>query len=85
MTRQPGSDRTGVELGETPGPARARGLGCTYAWVGTEADNDPARGLYERAGGAGRPSRSCSTAGISPRPETRRPAETRSAPARTFS
>ena len=44
-----------MELGETPGPARARGLGCTYAWVGTEADNDPARGLYERTGGGGEP------------------------------
>ena len=35
--------------------ARARALGCTYAWVGTEEDNLPARRLYERAGGAAEP------------------------------
>ena len=55
VTRHLGSDRTGVGFGATPGPARARGLSCTYAWVGTEADNDPARGLYERAGGVAEP------------------------------
>ena len=25
--------------------------GCAYAWLGTEADNAPARGLYRKAGG----------------------------------
>lgn len=35
--------------------AHARALGCTYAWVGTEADNVAARALYERAGGAAEP------------------------------
>ena len=49
------SDRAGVEFGATPGPAHARDLGCTYAWVGTEADNAPGRGLYERAGGVAEP------------------------------
>jgi aminoglycoside 6'-N-acetyltransferase I len=32
--------------------AHGRTLGCTEAWLGTEEDNVPARGLYERAGGA---------------------------------
>jgi len=32
-----------------------RALGCTYAWVGTEADNVPARTLYARAGGDAEP------------------------------
>jgi aminoglycoside 6'-N-acetyltransferase I len=31
--------------------ARARQLGCTEAWVATELDNEPARGLYTAAGG----------------------------------
>jgi aminoglycoside 6'-N-acetyltransferase I len=31
--------------------AHGRALGCTEAWLGTEEDNVPARGLYERAGG----------------------------------
>ena len=35
--------------------AHARAIGCTYAWVGTEADNVAARTLYERAGGAAEP------------------------------
>lgn len=30
--------------------AHGRSLGCTEAWLGTEHDNAPARGLYERAG-----------------------------------
>jgi hypothetical protein len=55
VTRHLGSDRAGVEFGATPGTAHARDLGCTYAWVGTEADNAPARGLYERAGGVAEP------------------------------
>lgn len=32
--------------------AHGRVLGCTEAWLGTEADNSAARRLYERAGGA---------------------------------
>ena len=55
VTRHLGSDRSGVEFGATPGPAHARDLDCTSAWVGTEADNAPARGLYERAGGVAEP------------------------------
>ena len=35
--------------------AHGRRLGCTEAWVGTENDNAAARGLYEKAGGAGEP------------------------------
>jgi ribosomal protein S18 acetylase RimI-like enzyme len=35
--------------------AHGRALGCTEAWVGTEADNIAARGLYERAGGSAEP------------------------------
>ncbi len=35
--------------------ARGRTLGCTEAWLGTEADNEPARALYEQAGGAPEP------------------------------
>ena len=35
--------------------AHARTLGCTYAWVGTEEDNAPARRLYESVGGAAEP------------------------------
>jgi aminoglycoside 6'-N-acetyltransferase I len=31
--------------------AHGRTLGCTEAWLGTELDNVPARGLYESAGG----------------------------------
>ncbi|MEO7521404.1 MAG: GNAT family N-acetyltransferase [Gemmatimonas sp.] len=30
--------------------AHGRTLGCTEAWLGTEEDNLPARGLYEHAG-----------------------------------
>jgi aminoglycoside 6'-N-acetyltransferase I len=30
-------------------------LGCEEAWVGTEADNAPARGLYESCGATGEP------------------------------
>jgi ribosomal protein S18 acetylase RimI-like enzyme len=30
---------------------RGRGLGCTEAWVATEASNTPARALYESLGG----------------------------------
>jgi aminoglycoside 6'-N-acetyltransferase I len=30
-----------------------RDLGCEEAWVGTEVDNEPARGLYARFGDAG--------------------------------
>jgi aminoglycoside 6'-N-acetyltransferase I len=30
--------------------AHGRTLGCTEAWLGTEEDNVPARGLYESAG-----------------------------------
>jgi ribosomal protein S18 acetylase RimI-like enzyme len=30
-----------------------RDLGCAEAWLGTETDNFPARGLYETCGGAG--------------------------------
>jgi ribosomal protein S18 acetylase RimI-like enzyme len=32
--------------------AHGRTLGCTSAWVGTEADNDAARALYLAAGGS---------------------------------
>lgn len=32
--------------------AHGRTLGCTSAWVGTEADNVAARALYQAAGGA---------------------------------
>lgn len=35
--------------------AHSRGLGCTEAWLGTEDDNIPARGLYEDAGSAAEP------------------------------
>jgi len=31
---------------------RGRSLGCTEAWVLTEQDNTPARGLYQALGGA---------------------------------
>ena len=31
--------------------AFARSIGCEEAWVGTEPDNEAARGLYERFGG----------------------------------
>ena len=54
-------------LGVTPGHRRqgiarrlmeemldlGRGLGCEECWVGTEVDNEPARGLYARFGEAG--------------------------------
>ena len=57
------------EVGVTPalqqqGIARAmldqmfelgRALGCEEAWVGTETDNRPARGLYESRGAAAEP------------------------------
>ena len=33
--------------------AHGRAIGCTEAWLGTELDNGPARGLYESAGGKG--------------------------------
>ncbi len=33
----------------------ARDLGCTEAWVGTEHDNDSARGLYANVGGEAEP------------------------------
>jgi ribosomal protein S18 acetylase RimI-like enzyme len=32
--------------------AHGRTLGCTSAWVGTEADNEAAQALYRAAGGA---------------------------------
>jgi aminoglycoside 6'-N-acetyltransferase I len=32
-----------------------RALGCEEAWVGTETDNRPARGLYESRGAAAEP------------------------------
>ena len=32
-----------------------RALGCQEAWVGTETDNRPARGLYESRGAAAEP------------------------------
>jgi ribosomal protein S18 acetylase RimI-like enzyme len=35
--------------------ALGKALGCEEAWVGTEVDNDPARGLYQSHGGAGEP------------------------------
>lgn len=35
--------------------ALGRTLGCTEAWLGTEADNLPARRLYESAGGKAEP------------------------------
>ena len=55
------------EVGVTPGWRRrgiarrmvqemfaiARELGCAEAWVGTEPDNGPARGLYEGLGAEG--------------------------------
>jgi ribosomal protein S18 acetylase RimI-like enzyme len=31
---------------------RGRALGCTEAWVATEVDNEPARGLYLSTGGS---------------------------------
>jgi aminoglycoside 6'-N-acetyltransferase I len=31
--------------------AHGRALGCTEAWLGTELENEPARRLYESAGG----------------------------------
>ena len=30
--------------------ALGKALGCEEAWVGTESDNQPARGLYEKQG-----------------------------------
>jgi aminoglycoside 6'-N-acetyltransferase I len=35
--------------------AHGRALGCTEAWLGTEADNLPARRLYESVGSAAEP------------------------------
>ena len=35
--------------------ALGRALGCEEAWVGTELDNDPARGLYEARGAEAEP------------------------------
>ena len=35
--------------------ALGKGLGCEEAWVGTEHDNLPARGLYETRGAAAEP------------------------------
>jgi ribosomal protein S18 acetylase RimI-like enzyme len=35
--------------------AHGRSLGCTEAWLGTEADNLPARRLYESAGSSPEP------------------------------
>jgi ribosomal protein S18 acetylase RimI-like enzyme len=35
--------------------ALGKTLGCEEAWVGTEHDNDPARGLYESRGAAAEP------------------------------
>lgn len=35
--------------------AHGRALGCTEAWVGTEADNAAARALYQALGGAAEP------------------------------
>jgi aminoglycoside 6'-N-acetyltransferase I len=35
--------------------AHGRTLGCTEAWLGTEETNEPARRLYNRAGGKAEP------------------------------
>jgi ribosomal protein S18 acetylase RimI-like enzyme len=35
--------------------ALGKALGCEEAWVGTENDNQPARGLYESRGAAAEP------------------------------
>jgi aminoglycoside 6'-N-acetyltransferase I len=35
--------------------ALGKALGCEEAWVGTETDNQPARGLYESNGAAAEP------------------------------
>jgi aminoglycoside 6'-N-acetyltransferase I len=35
--------------------ALGQALGCEEAWVGTETDNQPARGLYESRGAAAEP------------------------------
>jgi ribosomal protein S18 acetylase RimI-like enzyme len=35
--------------------ALGKALGCAEAWVGTETDNGPARGLYESRGAAAEP------------------------------
>jgi aminoglycoside 6'-N-acetyltransferase I len=35
--------------------AIGRAAGCEEAWVGTEVDNLPARGLYESRGGVAEP------------------------------
>jgi aminoglycoside 6'-N-acetyltransferase I len=35
--------------------ALGKALGCEEAWVGTETDNGPARGLYESRGAVADP------------------------------